>query len=98
MGHDFAFFLLLAVSIGLAAPFFPFASRLARRCIQSWKAVVLVAALMLAIGYVTFPVASVVGAGLSFLLFHIISPLLRWSDIGQGAIAFLFTWVGVWAV
>ena len=47
MGHDFAFFLLLAVTIGLAVPLVPFAGRLARRCIQSRKEVVLVLTLML---------------------------------------------------
>jgi hypothetical protein len=101
MGESFATFLLLALTIGLAAPFAPFAARLARRCVHGWKDVGLVAAIAGVLLYVTFAPASLLGMALAYPVFMlIVSPLLSLvgSNIGQGAIAFLSIWVGVWAV
>ena len=101
MGENFATFLLLALTIGLAAPFVPFATRLARRSVRGWKDSVLVAAFTCALLYLTFTPASLVGMAVAYpITMVIVSPLLSLSgsNIGQGAIAFLFVWVGVWAV
>jgi uncharacterized membrane protein YhdT len=58
MGENFATFLLLALTVGLAAPFVPFAARLARRSVHGWKDAVLVAAFTCALLYLTFTPAS----------------------------------------
>jgi hypothetical protein len=99
MGESFALLLLLVLTIGLAAPLLPLARRLADRSMTSWKDVMLVVVLMAVIGYVTFTPASLVGSGLALVIFQLIAnPLLGSSTIGQGAIAFLFVWVGAWAI
>ena len=101
MGESFATFLLLALTIGLAAPFVPFAARLARWSVHGWKDVVLVAAITGALLYITFAPASLLGVAVAYpITMVIVSPLLSLSgsNIGQGGIAFLFVWVGVWAV
>lgn len=101
MGESLATFLLFALTIGLAAPFVPFAARLARRSIHGWKDALLVAAITCALLYVTFAPASVLGMAVVYpITMVIVGPLLSiaGSNIGQGAIAYLFVWVGVWAV
>jgi hypothetical protein len=101
MGEILATFLLLALTIGLAVPLVPFATRLARRSVHDWKDAVLVVAITAALMYVTFAPASLLGAAVAYVITTlIVSPILSLagSNIGQGAIAFLFVWVGVWAV
>ena len=101
MGENFATFLLLALTIGLAAPFVPFAAKLARGSIRGWKDAVLVVAITCALLYVAYAPASLLGMFVAYAItMVIVSPLLSLggSNIGQGAIAFLFVWVGVWAV
>lgn len=101
MGESFATFLLLALTIGLAAPFVPFATRLARRSVHCWRDAALVAAITGALLYVTFAPASLLGVALAYpITMVIVSPLLgiAGSNIGQGGIAFLFVWVAVWVV
>jgi hypothetical protein len=94
MGESFAGFLWLAVTIGLAVPLVPFAKRLARQSINGGKDLVLVIALLGVLLYVSFPIASVIGSGFALIVYQlIVSPFLRTSNIGQGAIAFLFVWV-----
>ena len=101
MRESLATFLLFALTIGLAAPFVPFATRLARRSVHGWKDIVLVAAIACALLYVTFAPASLLGMAVAYPVFMVIvSPLLSLvgSNIGQSAIAFLSIWIGVWAV
>ena len=101
MRESLATFLLFALTIGLAAPFVPYAARLARRSIYSWKDVVLVAAITCALLYITFTPASLLGIAVAYpITMVIVGPLLSLggSNIGQGAIAFLYVWVGVWVV
>ena len=101
MGESFATFLLFALTIGLAVPLVPFAARLARRSVHGWKDAVLVIAIACALLYVTFAPASLLGVAVAYpVVMLIVGPLLSLggSNIGQGAIAFLFVWVGVWAV
>lgn len=91
MGESLATFLLVALTIGLAAPFVPFAARLARRSVHDWKDAVLVVAITCALLYVTFAPASLLGVAAAYLItMVIVSPLLSLggSNIGQGAIAF----------
>jgi hypothetical protein len=66
MGESFATFLLLALTIGLAAPFVPFAARLARWSVHGWKDVVLVAAITGALLYITFAPASLLGVAVAY--------------------------------
>jgi hypothetical protein len=101
MGESLATFLLFALTGGLAAPFVPFAVRLARRSVHGWKDAVLVSAITCALLYATFAPASLLGMVLAYpILMVIVSPILSLggSNIGQGTIVFLFVWVGVWAV
>ena len=101
MGESLATFLLFALTIGLAAPLVPFAAGLARRSVHGWKDAVLVLAITCALLYVTFAPASLLGIAVAYLIFTVlVSPLLSLggSNIGQGAIAFVYMWVGVWAV
>jgi hypothetical protein len=98
MRETFPLLLFLALAIGLAAPLFPLARRLARQCIHSWKDVVLVIVLMPLLLYITYPILSIVGINLVGLVSPIIDPIIRWglagSNIGQGAIIFIFVWIG----
>ena len=101
MGESLATVLLFALTIGLAVPMVPLAARLARRSVHGLKDAVLVAAITCALLYVTFAPASLLGMAVAYPIFMlIVSPLLSLggSNIGQGAIAFLYVWVGVWAV
>ena len=101
MGDSFATFLLLATTVGLAAPLVPYAARLARQSIHGWKDAFLVIVIMCALLYVTFSPASFLGIALAYpIAMLVLGPLasLGGSNIGQGAIALLFVWVGVWAV
>ena len=101
MGESFATFLLLALTIGLAAPLVPFAARQAHRSVHGWKDAVLVVAIMCALLYVTFAPASLLGMAVAYPIVMVIAgPLLSvvGSNIVQGAIAFLSVWVGLWAV
>jgi hypothetical protein len=101
MGDTLAVLLLLALTIGLAVPLVPFAAGLARRTVRGWKDAVLVAALTGALLYVSFAPASLLGAALAYAIFMVLVAPLLWlvgSNIGQGAISFLFAWVGAWAV
>jgi hypothetical protein len=63
---------------------------------------VLVIVLMPLLLYVTFPILSVLGINLVGLVSPIIDPIIRWvlagSKLGQGAIIFIFVWVGPWLV
>ena len=82
-------------------PFIPFAARLARRSVHGWKDAVLVAVITCALLYVTFAPASLLGVAIAYpIAMVIVGPLLSLggTSIGQGAIAYLFVWVGVWAV
>jgi hypothetical protein len=99
MGESFATILLFALTIGLAAPLIPYAARLARRSLHGWKDVVLVAAITALLLYVTYAPASLLGVAVAAPML-VVGPLLSigGSNIGQGAIAFLFVWVGAWAV
>ena len=98
MRDTFPLLLFLALAMGLAAPLFPLARRLARQCIHSWKDVVLVIVLMPFLLYITYPILSIVGINLVGLVSPIIDPIIRWglagSNIGQGAIIFIFVWIG----
>jgi hypothetical protein len=98
MANELALPLFFAIAVALAAPLFPLARRLARQCIHNWKDVVLVLVLMPLLGYITFPILSVVGINLLMLVSPIIDPITRWvlagSNIGQGAIIFIFVWIG----
>ena len=98
MRETFPLLLFLALAVGLAAPLLPLARRLARQCIGGWKDVVLVLVLMLLLLYITFPILSVVGINLVGLVRPLIDPIIRWglagSNIGQGAIIFIFVWIG----
>jgi hypothetical protein len=98
MRETFPLLLFLALAMGLAAPLFPLARRLARQCIHSWKDVALVLVLMPPLGYLTFPILSVVATILFALVKPLIDPIIRWglagSNIGQGAIIFIFVWIG----
>lgn len=101
MGESLATFLLFVLTIGLAAPLVPFAARLVRRSVHGWKDVVIVVAITCVLLYVTFAPVSLLGIAVAYPVFMVIvSPLLSLggSSIGQGAIAFLYAWVGVWAV
>ncbi|MFM9846083.1 MAG: hypothetical protein ACKVP3_02860 [Hyphomicrobiaceae bacterium] len=92
MGEGLATFLLFALTIGPAAPFPPFANRLARRSVHGWKDAALVVAITCALLYVTFAPASLLGIAVAYLIVAVIvTPLLSvgGSNIGQGAIAFL---------
>jgi hypothetical protein len=98
MANEHALPLFFAIAVALAAPLFPLARRLARQCIHNWKDVVLVLVLMPLLGYVTFPILSVVVMNLVGLVSPIIDPIIRWglagSNIGQGAMIFIFVWIG----
>jgi hypothetical protein len=62
---------------------------------------VLVVAITCALLYVTFAPASLLGMAVAYpIAMVIVSPLisLGGARVGQGAIAFLFVWVGVWVV
>jgi hypothetical protein len=98
MGDELALPLFFAIAVALAAPLFPLARRLARQCIHNWKDVVLVLVLMPPLGYLTFQILSAVAINLFGLVKPLIDPIIRWglagSNIGQGAIIFIFVWIG----
>jgi hypothetical protein len=98
MADELALPLFLVIALALAAPLFPVARRLARQCISGWKDLVLVIVLMPLLLYVTFPIFSVLGINLVWLVSPIIDPIIHWvlagSKIGQGAIIFIFVWIG----
>jgi hypothetical protein len=101
MGEILSTFLLFALTIGIAAPLVPFAARLASRSVHGWKDVVLVVLITGALLYLTYGPASLLGVAVAYpITMWIVGPLLSLvgSNIGQGAIAFLFVWVGLWAV
>jgi|GEM_PF-4139372 hypothetical protein len=102
MADELALPLFFVIALALAVPLFPVARRLARQCIGGWKDLVLVIVLMPLLLYVTFPIFSVLGIKLVWLVSPIIDPIIRWvlagSKIGQGAIIFIFVWVGPWLV
>jgi len=98
MANELALPLFLALAVALAAPLFPLARRLARQCIHNWKDVVLVLVLMPPLGYITFPIFSMLGAPLLSLVMPIVHLITSWvlagSNIGQGAIIFIYVWIG----
>ena len=98
MANGLALPLFFAIAVALAAPLFPLARRLARQCIHSWKDVVLVLVLMPLLGYIAFPILSFLAINLFGLVTPLIDPIIRWvlagSNIGQGAIIFIFVWMG----
>lgn len=100
MGDVFAAVLLFALTIGLAVPLMPFAARLARGSVHSFKDAVLVALIACVLLYVTYAPASLLGVVIAYPITMVVGSLLGivGSSIGQGAIAFLFVWVGVWVV
>jgi hypothetical protein len=101
MGENLPTFLLLALTGGLAAPLVPFAVRQGRRSVRGWRDAGLVAAITCTLLYVTFTPASLLGVTLAHPIFTIIvRPLLDLAGlkIGYGALAFLFIWIGLWAL
>ena len=100
MGESFALLLFLVLTIGLAAPLLPLARRLARQSINTWKDVVLVIAFMSVLGFVTFSPAGMLGAAFVLLILPALQLILGMfaPHIGQGAVIFIFVWVGMWAV
>ena len=98
MANELALPLFFALAVALALPLFPLARRLARQCIHNWKDVVLVLVLMPPLGYITFPVLRFLAINLVVLVSPIIDPITRWvlagSNMGQGAILFIFVWIG----
>ena len=98
MANELALPLFLVIAVALSLPLFPLARRLAHQCIYNWKDVVLVLVLMPPLGYITFPIFSVVASNLLGLVKPLIDPIIRWvlagSNIGQGAIIFIFVWIG----
>ena len=72
MANELALPLFFAIAVALAAPLFPLARRLARQCIHNWKDVVLVLVLMPLLGYITFPIFSMLGIQLVSLVMPII--------------------------
>ena len=87
MGESLATVLLLALTIGLAAPFVPFAARLARRSVHGWKDIVLVAAIACALLYVTFAPASLLGMAVAYpIIMLIVGPLLSLVGSNMGRV------------
>jgi hypothetical protein len=101
LGEIFASILWCALTIALAAPLVPFAVALARRSLRSWGRSALAVGLTGLLLHVTFFPASPFGIRIALpIVSTVVLPLLGagGSTIGQGAIAFLFIWTGVWAV
>jgi hypothetical protein len=100
MGQILATLLLFALTVGLAVPLLPFAARLARASVHSAKDAFLVAPIAGVLLYATFAPASLLGVLVAYPIAMIAGALLGIGgvNVGQGGIAFLFVWVGVWAV
>jgi hypothetical protein len=100
VGQTLATLLLFALTIGLAVPLLPFAARLARGSVHTAKDAVLVALIACVLLYATFAPASLLGMVVAYPIAMIAGALLGVGgvNIGQGGIAFLFVWVGLWAV